>query len=256
MSLAKGLNIVVIALERETQRRAAISHNLSQLSAPFSFINAPDFRAHPELKDHQGYNAAKAHQLIQRPLSDAEISCFAAHRSAWLQAAESRHCTIVLESDAQIDQQTLDICEQLSRFEDWELVMLNYHKCTPSFWQRRALIHDRQRVKFANPRVYCSASYLLSPSGARKLCAHSEEVFLPSDDFMTGGHIPKDLTLHAVYPPCAGFNAFAADSNIQHKRDSARKTQRTQQQTHGLAKRAEQRFRILKRQIMPPRKGL
>ena len=138
-----------------------------------------------------------------RELTPGELGCYASHIRVMQRIAKSDSpFALVLESDAQPSAQSFRIIDNIAAgTDDWELLMLNWSACLPSFWQRSALIEGFQKVRFAR-KSYHAAAYLLTPSGARKILAHAFPIVMPVDDLMTGGKVDKGISTFATFP-CA-----------------------------------------------------
>lgn len=249
-------DVLVIAMQRETERRAFISESLAKAGVTsFSFLDATDGKSAGGITQIKGYKEEKAKEVLGRELTPSEIACFDSHRRAWQHVASHPKPTLILESDALIDSNTISVCGKLCRMErpSWEVVMLYYHECIPSVWQRHVIDASHKLVKFANKKAYISSSILMSAEGARKLLTVADEIYVPADDFISGGHIDKDINLYAVYPRAARLGALAQDSSIQDEREVFG---RNKIRKDGAMRRLEQRVRRFMKALKPPKKGL
>lgn len=256
--MSQPFQVLVIAMLREQERRESIKRNLLELGLKFEFIDATDLSEGKLDADSLGYHSEKAHQVLGRDLTPPEIGCFVSHRKAWQIASASAAPTLILESDALLDDVsatvTRALCEQSL---SWEMAMLNYHKCTPSLWQQQRIIPSHKLVKFANRRVYCLSTYLITKTGAQKLLRHADSFHLPSDDYATGGWIDKDIDLYAVTPRCASMCNHAEQSTIDESRQLSRKgEQRRMKNNQALLRRIELAVREIIRSLRLPNKGL
>lgn len=221
--------IIVIAMRREVERRELAEAAFRQLGVMrYRFVDGADGKDAASLDAITGYDSAKAEDIAGRELTPSEIACFDSHRRAWAYVASCEHPVLVLESDAAINQETLEVCRALCSLDmpAENFVMLNYHECLPSFWGRKRLVSGYKLVRFANKRVFTTSSYFLQPQAAKQLLLYGQEIFLPVDNFMTGGQVNKGMEAYAVYPRAAGFSALAAASNIQDEREGLRNTKK------------------------------
>lgn len=259
-NMTQTFNILVIAMKKETERRERIANNLQELGLHFRFLDGVDLNVDGEqTPESLGYQPDKALQALRRQLTRAEIGCFASHREAWRCAAKSNKPTLILESDARLSQTSIQVLRALCTdpASSWEMVMLNYHKCLPSLWQRHRIDDTHTLVKFANRRAYCLASYLLSPAGGDKLSAHSRMFYLTADDFTSGSWIDKDIDLYAVIPPCAGLTKLAEESTIDDERQKAHnRPVHKKKNNQAPLRRLELAIRNLSKALRPPAKGL
>lgn len=254
----QAFDVSVIAMEHEVERRNTIKNNLSAIGLNFQFIDGLDCSATTICPEKLGYRKDMSIRTIRRELTAPEIGCFVSHREAWLRASRTNRPTLILESDACLNAESVAVIEILCRQRaHHDLIMLNYHKCTPSFWRRSSINSKFSLVKFANRRVHCLASYLVSPAGAKKLTTHAATFYLTADDYATGGYIDKDIDLFAVFPRCVSMSALADQSTIEEARQKASKrTKKPGKNKETLLRKIELYLRNLRRALLPPSKGL
>lgn len=249
--------VLVIAQPKETERRTHIQGMLSSLELDFSFTEtSPPVEQNDW--DRVGFDYKKSVKTLGRDLSAGEIGCFVSHRNAWKVAAEADSPCLILEGDAKLDQDSCNVCEQLSlRSMNWELAMLYYSKCVPSVWQQQRLDDTFRLAKFANRRAYCLAAYMVTPAGAQKLLDMSETFYLPADDFVSGGWIRKDLDMYAVVPQAAGLCEIqSCHSNLEVGRQKNKKRKHKKKDNTRLLRRLELYLRELGQRYRWPRKSL
>ncbi|MFT6634472.1 glycosyltransferase family 25 protein [Alcanivorax sp.] len=254
----QAFDVTVIAMKHEIERRNTIENNLSAIGLRFRFIDGLNYDETTTCKIKLGYRKEMSVKTIQRELTAPEIGCFVSHREAWIQASRKNRPTLILESDALLDSESVEIIERLcNQAAHHDLVMLNYHKCIPSFWKRSAINSRYSLVKFANRRVHCLASYLVSPEGARKLADQASTFYLTADDYATGGYIDKDIDLFAVFPRCVSMSHLADQSTIEEARQEASKRKKNPDKNKAsLFRKIELYLRNLRRALLPPSKGL
>lgn len=212
--------IAVISMPREKERRASIRSMLSDLGVTeYRMFDATDGKSPDAAAKITGYHAEKARE-VQRALTPSEIATFDSHRKVWNYVATREHPVLVLESDAVINEETLELCNRICGMEDleWGVIMLYYHECLPSFWGRRRLSRKHRLVKFANRHAYVISTYLLSPRGAKQLLFYGDEITMPVDNYMTGGRINKGFDTYGVYPRAAQLSPLSALSSIEDER--------------------------------------
>lgn len=217
-------DVLVIAMQRETTRREEIATSLAAVGVEeFHYLDATDGKDTAQLAGVQGYDASLAQAVIGRELTTSEIACFDSHRRSWEWVAKRDKPVLVLESDAQASQDMMTVCRELCvrRSVDlpaWQHVMLHYHQCLPSFWGNHSITEKFRLVRFANRRVYLASAMLLTREAAEKFLTHGQSIYLPVDDFMTGGYVDKKVELFAVYPPPVTLSWTAKLSNIEDER--------------------------------------
>lgn len=217
-------DVLVIAMLRETQRRQQVAKSLTDAGVDdFHFLDATDSKEPAQLAAVRGYDALRAKVVRGRELTASEIACFDSHRRSWQWVAERAKPVLVLESDAQISCDMVRVCHELcarsgKELPTWQHVMLYYHECLPSFWGRHKVFGDYRLVRFANRRAYIASSMLLTQVAAKQFLALGQDIYLPVDDFMTGGYVDKKVDLFAVYPPPAALSWTAKLSNIEDER--------------------------------------
>lgn len=256
-SFEQKYNILAIAQPTEVERRQHLNEMLSSLNMRYELV-----KTSPPVPSNQwlevGFNHEKSRALLGRDLSHGEIGCFLSHRTAWKVAAASDRPSLILEGDAQLDEDSRHVCEILSDENDsWELAMLYYSKCIPSVWRQRRLDNTFRLAKFANRRAYCLAAYMLTPAGAKKLVELSETFYLPADDFVSGGWIRKDLDMFAIVPKAAGLCPVQSDkSNLEDDRQKNKTRKHKKKDNNRFFRRLELYLRELGQRYRPPRKSL
>lgn len=221
--------VMVIAMPREKNRRAQITKSLKAVGIEkFHFLDATDGRVPEQLVKVEGYDEKKARQETGRLLTPSEIACFDSHRRSWEWISGQNKPVLVLESDAQVTEDTIAVCEKLCEehgrsLPAWQHVMLYYHECLPSFWDRHKLFDRYRLVRFANNRAYISSTMLMMPEAAKNMLKKGKEIVFPVDNYMTGGKVDKKVNIYAVYPPPAELSWTASFSSIEAERSRYRR---------------------------------
>jgi glycosyl transferase, family 25 len=92
------MDIVVINLERSTDRRAHMTAMLRRAGLEFCFVRAIDASAGEQL-GFQQYDAAAARRAHGEELTPGEVACFASHYLLWRRSLETNRPLLVLEDD-------------------------------------------------------------------------------------------------------------------------------------------------------------
>lgn len=245
--------IYVIAMARETERRDELSQSFAELGLPFEFFDGVDGRNLPaHYQKH--YDPAGAQEMNGRELTPGELGCYASHVELWRKiAASDVPYALILESDARPIADTAAVVESIANVSvPWDMVLLHWTECIPSFWGRHRLCKDYTLVRFAR-KTYSAASYLLTPQGARILLDFVEPVVLPLDDVMTGGKVKKPMEIYGVTPAAARLSdqSLVSGTILDHERAVFDASRRTDKSRH-LGKRLERDIRRFIYKIMPP----
>jgi len=92
------MDIVVINLERSTDRRIHMTAMLRGAGLEFRFARAIDADTGEHL-GFQQYDAAAARRAHGEELTPGEIACFASHHLLWHRSAETNRPLLVMEDD-------------------------------------------------------------------------------------------------------------------------------------------------------------
>jgi glycosyl transferase, family 25 len=160
-------DVYVINLDSDTARLEAISHNLATLGLAFKRIpgvvgkEIPNWENYVDLKIYAKRNRRES----PRP---GEVGCFLSHLKAietFLQTNEP--WCIILEDDAEVLPECLDVIKNLEAKDDWDLVKLfNFHAGMPV--KKRAL-GIKHHLVINLMRTTSCAAYAINRSAARKL---------------------------------------------------------------------------------------
>ncbi len=201
MTSSISMPAFVVCMEREKKRKKHIKKELEKFTINFTFCNAVDGKLLSEEEKKQWYSEEKAIDVRGRKLADAEIGCFLSHYKIWQKMVhDNTEMALVIESDAVFSEEALKSINKVAGLDNgWDLIMMFYRECFPSFWNQKKITDASNLVKFAN-KCACTTAYLLTLSGAKKLIDRAMPISLPVDDYMTGKYINKGLNTFAVYP--------------------------------------------------------
>ncbi|WP_252178062.1 glycosyltransferase family 25 protein [Endozoicomonas sp. 4G] len=192
--------VFVICMEREVDRRIEVAEHLTLKGVNFEFSNAVD--GHELSNDQKNlYSESQSIKHGGRPLALGEIGCYLSHTSIWQKIVDEQiPCALILESDVVLTQESIECLKNIKKSSvSWDLMMMFYRECLPSIWHKTQLTKKSKIVKFTN-KSSCTTAYLVTEQGAKKLLKHAYPLYMPVDDYMTGGYINKDLKTFAVYP--------------------------------------------------------
>jgi glycosyl transferase, family 25 len=237
-SSTQFVRVLVINLDTQTERMAFQTSQLKSLGLEFERISACD-KKHPAIFRQDGY-----WDTWQRALSGPERACLLSHQKAWQLIGEGKVPALVLEDDAVLCNNIVQIVQSLSFFEYAEHVCLETRnrkkllstKCWPltSDTCLRRLFLDRTGA----------AAYVLWPQGAQRLLNETKEKCGLADAVICGS---SDLVSFQI-EPAAAIQMDQCDTykvHMEMKTTSAI----TPSQRHLAPKNYTHRLRRLKAQI-------
>lgn len=188
------LEVVVVSLASAGERRARVERMMAEAPLRWRFFDA---RTRPPSLP---YDADRALIEKGRPLSPAELGCFASHYELLREFAEGGgpEYLLVLEDDVHVDPNFwFESLPELMRRGGIELLRLYARFLFRS--RHVARISDRHSVvRFTRP-VFGTQAYVVSREGARRLTTPIRQVVRPCDDefdrFWKNG-----VPLYALFP--------------------------------------------------------
>lgn len=189
-------SILLINLDRSTERLSFQSHQLSQLSLSMHRLAASE-SSNISLEEYE-----KLANGWQRKLFPAEVACFLSHKAAWKYVYESNKPWLILEDDALLAKSVPAILQAIEG-SNFEVDYINFETRNRYKWLSRKsinLVNDYQMRKLFQDRNG-SAAYLLFPSGAKKLLSRAHHS-MPAlaDAFISSTY---ELNAWQVYPAAA-----------------------------------------------------
>ncbi|WP_081874896.1 glycosyltransferase family 25 protein [Thioclava atlantica] len=160
---------VVISLRTAQKRRRFETEQLEKAGLPFEFFDAL------EPGDIDAEDLARRSRQWARPLGAGEVACLLSHRCLWERVADSGEPVLILEDDAVLSRDILELLRDLTRLENIDYATLE------TFTKAKLLSRDAMPLsdgRYAVSELYRdrggAAAYLLWPSGAKKLVAFTE----------------------------------------------------------------------------------
>jgi glycosyl transferase family 25 len=157
----------IINLDRDVQRLDAVTQNLNMLGLPFKRIQGvvgkelPNWEKYVDLKTYAKRNRRTTPRL-------GEIGCYLSHLKAmetFLQTNDP--WCIILEDDAEVLPECLDVINALAAQDDWDLVkFFNFHHGLPF---KKRLLGLNQSLVIHLTRTTSSAAYAINRRAAEKL---------------------------------------------------------------------------------------
>jgi glycosyl transferase family 25 len=175
---APNLQILVISMADQLERRAHAQKELDELGIPWKFIDAIIGKNLPGFP--KDYDREKRLKLFGFDMSLGEISCTLSHRLAWQECVSSNQITLVLEDDFHLKPEFSKALKlALSIQDEWDLFRLH----SGSFHEVQVVRHMDEFQLIENLKDPGSAAaFLIKPSSAKVLLAHAQKVFMPADD--------------------------------------------------------------------------
>ena len=174
------LQTLVISLKRTQSRREKVGLELAKTALDWQFLDAIDGALLPlPIAD---YPEQKVRRLLGFPLTPAELGCFLSHRAAWQQCVTANQVTLIFEDDFVLSPDfENELGLLLEHRHDWDLLRLQGLVDVPY-----TVIHqiaDLQLIKNHGDPLGATA-YLLTPSAAKTLVTHAQQIFEPLDHYL------------------------------------------------------------------------
>lgn len=155
---------------------------LDALGMAYTFFDAVDASKGEHLQVSR-YAPKRALWFRQRPMSPAEIGCFASHYRLWQDCASGSEPIIVMEDDITIDDRYADVVPlAMACIAGPGFIRLAGLNDVPAVTIRRLdASHGLVRLLKGPAGTQC---YAISPGGARKLLAKADRWIEPVDDYL------------------------------------------------------------------------
>jgi glycosyl transferase family 25 len=178
MAYEAATSIRVINLERSVDRRHAFMQMAGGTKLDWAF-----FPARTGITEPLRYDDRVAVRRCGRPLSPAEIGCYASHFKIWEWLANSDYDqAIIFEDDVIVDWAFIEKLA-INRLSDYGIDLLRLHILYPFRWnmvQHRLLSPNTHLVRIVG-NVLGAAAYLLTRTAARILVSNYSVVAAPLD---------------------------------------------------------------------------
>jgi glycosyl transferase family 25 len=176
----QAIQVLVISLERSTDRRGRVQQELKNFFLEWQFLNAVDGFALKALP--QCYDQVKVKRLQGYELTPGEIGCYLSHMKAWEKCVEQNKTMLVLEDDFVINGDLSNVFESLAQMDQkWSLVRL------AALYDVQHQVIDRyDGVELLENKgdPVGAAAYLIKPSAAAQLIKHSSAIYEPVDHYL------------------------------------------------------------------------
>lgn len=197
--------IIVLNLERDTDRLKHIKEQLDTLELPYLRFSATDKLSLTE-KDRKLYSQRLALLSCTRELSDGEIACALSHIRIWQGIVEMKQpFTLILEDDAVLMPEIKEVLLALQEIPDnYDLINFNTTKKQTPFGDYITSQHQLTALKGT---ANMTSAYLLTFEGAKKLLDKALPIRMPADDLTGRTHI-TGIKAHGVFPAVAAIAGF------------------------------------------------
>ena len=199
--MTPDLPIFVISLARAEGRRAAMRARLDKAGLRYEIVDAID-GAGLDITPHiYRFHQRKFNRKFGRDMTPREVACYLSHYQLWERIANAKnHCALVLEDDADWDEDLATICEEIDSLPwPWGVVLLSARQSKVSGRVLEPHIGDNRRLILPDRRIATAAGYLISQWAARALLEHCREISAPLD-IAYGEWWRSDIPFYVVSP--------------------------------------------------------
>lgn len=205
--------VLIISLQRATERREHISKQMQEQNIPFEFFDAVDGR---KLTEEQKSLAdlTLAEELLGHTLVPGEIGCALSHIGVYEKMVKENIAScIILEDDMIFDPQFKNIILKIEALKNsWELIYLLHGKAKT--WPlKRTLAPGFKLARYRFPSknskrtIIFTVGYMLTLEGAKKILNVAYPIRMPSD-YLLGRTQKTRLKTYGVEPSCMQTDIF------------------------------------------------
>jgi len=198
--------IFIINLKQDTEKKKHMQQLCNQYRLDCQFIDAVYGKEIDKNKLTKVYDKKRTLAEIGRELSVGEIGCTLSHMHIYQKMIDEHiEQAIIFEDDITFNNRIHDVFSSISNFpEDWECVLLHYHRngtfrkryCI-SFHDRKAVAKGLKIVRFTD-LMHSTGAYIVNLAGAKKLLTHLEKGIYKPIDHYTGNE--NDVNLYGLHP--------------------------------------------------------
>ena len=157
------MNIYIISLKNEHDRRSFQNKQMEQLSLDFEFLDAITINDISE----QEYNK-KSYDWV-RPLKKVELACYSSHKALWDVIKDNTQPSLILEDDALLSIYLPKILEELEEIQGIDYIDLEtVHRKKVLSRKIYKELHASSLRKL-HQKSSGAGGYILWPNGAKKL---------------------------------------------------------------------------------------
>lgn len=217
----KEVSCFVINLEKDVDRRVAMSQQLENLGISYSIFGAVYGKKLTPEEVAKHYDQKRAIAL-SHDMTSSELGCALSHIFIYKKMVEEAiPYALVLEDDARLGNDLPKVISGLcSQYKSTDpvAILLNHVK---KYQNRKSLILD-EKYRIAN--IYGTPvrthGYFITLAAAKKMLDNLYPVWTVADDWAI---FNRDfITIKAVVPYCVGLSDLAEFSNIESERDGVK----------------------------------
>ena len=187
---------VIMISELGSRRHRLMEGHLSELGVEAQVV--PAIFLNGDLERASGYDLRVRMKILGYGLTNGEVGCFLAHRSAWEKVAASDRPCLVLEDDARLDSRLVHNLGELSgAIVGTKVILRLFSQRQPraKLWQR--LPSGLQIVRPSKPG-YSAVAYLLDPAAAAALLQSSTRFWQTVDNHMDSEPDHACVVMHVL----------------------------------------------------------
>ncbi|QGM81270.1 glycosyltransferase family 25 protein [Otariodibacter oris] len=214
--------VFVINLEKSIDRKQFITEQFNNLNAHVShiinyqFFPAINGKENPDFYLFEKYNQEKRLKRKGHTMNLSQLGCWASHYLLWEKCMELNQGIIVLEDDAIIHNNFLDVYQFCSSPENtFEFFWLS-PPAPRKRGQKGKILHNIDNTKNSVSRFYDAwenaTGYFITPQAAKKLINYSQE-WIYDVDITMDRYWENKIDYLAVEPSCIEPD-FSKESNI------------------------------------------
>lgn len=200
------LKVYVISLPRCTDRRLEIDRQLAKARISFTYFDAwdKDLLDFQSLVDDRKLGPAKDYnRRSRRHMTRGEIACFLSHASIWHSLESSGDTALILEDDAVVPPDLLDILAgtQTSIPENADILQLGGYNHPRKFAGIPHINKDLVRINSSTSPLWQSHAYILTANGAAILNRDAFPICAAVDVYMMRRKILTDELACCAFVP-------------------------------------------------------
>lgn len=198
--------IFIVNLKKDSERKKHMQQLCKQHSLDYQFIDAICGKDLDDNELKKIYDKKRTLSELGRELSAGEIGCTLSHKEIYrTMIRKNIEQAVIFEDDITFNHRIHDAISTIADFpDDWECVLLHYHRNNPfakfyciSPYNRITVGKNLKIVRFTD-LMHSTGAYIINLAGARKLLSALEQgVYKPADHY-TGDE--NEINLYGLHP--------------------------------------------------------
>jgi len=166
------MKICVINLPSSSERRSSIQQQLDPLGVEYSIL--PAVKGSAGLQYFEKYDETQYQINTGRVATAGEIGCYASHLLLWNLSVEANEPILILEDDAEVQQNFLDCLLLADRLIDEHgLIRFQFDGSPPKGKTQPLATYGKHRLQRYVKYPFGALAYAVSPAAAQRLIARS-----------------------------------------------------------------------------------